>query len=172
MIQARDFPEVQRLSGEELSALLNDEAAFESFFNNLAVVRSQRALHADVQRENEEMAVANLSMKAEIEALKEEIGELDQVARAQRAELEAKLARRRELQERQSPAALYRLLQTATAQAEGDSDATADAFHQGAIDLKQFLTSYVEQRKLYHLRKQKLDAFYGRFGPGAGLPAP
>lgn len=44
-------------------------------------------------------AVANLSMKAEIEALKEEIGELDQVARAQRAELEAKLARRRELQE-------------------------------------------------------------------------
>jgi len=169
MMQSAEFPEVQSLTSDELLVLLSDETAFESFFASLAAVKHHQAINADIQRGNEEMAAANLSMKTEIKSLEEEITDLANVAQLQRQELDAKLARKQQLMERHSPEALHRLLSAATQQAEQLSDATADAFHAGRMDLKQFITDYTEQRRTFHLRREKLEAFYGRFGPGSAL---
>uniref|UniRef100_A0A7S4G6G0 VPS37 C-terminal domain-containing protein n=1 Tax=Eutreptiella gymnastica TaxID=73025 RepID=A0A7S4G6G0_9EUGL len=174
MAQNRDFPEVQTLGSDELKTLIDDDVAFEQFFNNLAIIKNRKALNEDVQRGNEDMATANLSMKAEIEALKEEITDLSNVARVQKAELDTKLARKQELMERHSPQVLLGRLTTAVAQAEEHSDATAEAFHQGSMKdeaaLKQFIQLYTDQRKQYHMRKLKLDGFVDMFGDGQGRP--
>jgi predicted RNase H-like nuclease (RuvC/YqgF family) len=149
--------EVERLSPEEIITLTNSDAAFEQFFYDLPVVKNRRALNDDIQKGNEEMAAANMTMKAEIERLKHEIADLTQIMQSQRGELNQKLAKKAEIMQRNSPAALVQKLNEAVQSTEASSDETADKFHKGEIDIKTFINNYTEQRTSYYARKLKKE---------------
>eukprot|EP01010_Urceolus_cornutus_P001323 NODE_1861_length_730_cov_167.491924_g1450_i0.p1 GENE.NODE_1861_length_730_cov_167.491924_g1450_i0~~NODE_1861_length_730_cov_167.491924_g1450_i0.p1 ORF type:complete len:169 (-),score=43.86 NODE_1861_length_730_cov_167.491924_g1450_i0:158-664(-) len=162
-----ELPEVQRLSVDELTDLLENQAKFEQFFNGLSVIQNRKALNADIQNGNEEMAATNLLMKGQIDSLKLEISELTSIISAQKNELDKKMALKAEIMKQNSPQVLYAKLKEATKQAEDESEKTSESFKKGEMDLKQFLKDYGDQRKLYHMRKQKLDGFYAKFGGAA-----
>eukprot|EP00906_Rhabdomonas_costata_P025178 RCo036064 len=161
--------EISRLSAEQVLLLSSDDSAFELFFNSLPDVKNRRALNDDIQRGNEELAAANLTMKSEIEKIKQDIADLSSVLEAQNHELQDKLHQQTQLKQRNSPEQLKQRLQEAVTQAEVTSDKTAEAFHEGKIDAKTFLTDYTEQRVLYHMRRAKLEHFDTNMAAG-GLP--
>jgi hypothetical protein len=57
-----------------------------------------------------------------------------------------------------SPDVLLNLLKSETKEIDKKSEANFDEFMDGNISLKSFLSSYLDQRVLYHTRAAKLEA--------------
>ena len=57
----------------------------------------------------------------------------------------------------QSPSALVGMLQSETRAIDSASEKESRVFLDGDMPLREFLSSYLEKRQLYHLRASKLE---------------
>jgi len=68
-----------------------------------------------------------------------------------------KFQRQHQIMQKYSPENLVRQLDGAAQEVEQQSDAIADSFLEGTISHQEFLKSYTEKRKLFHLRSAKKE---------------
>jgi len=153
-----NFPELESKTPSELSQMLNDETEFNKFFESLPAVQTMKKLRDDLRTANEELAKRNLSREAEIEALKRELASRQQVVSDKRFAFEQKAQRQQEVMKQFSTPALIEQLSNAAQEAELSSDATANKFLAGEIELKDFVKEFMDKRKLFHLRAAKKES--------------
>jgi ESCRT-I complex subunit VPS37 len=149
------FPELNKLTTEELEFLNNNVDRQQEFLNDLPPIKDQNKLLDDLIVQVEELAESNLSKQ---EQLKELRGNIDQ-----RIEEVTKLAFENErlhvkyqnLSDKYSPINIKQQLRSAAEKAELDCENIADSFLKGGIDVDNFINLYTKTRTLCQTRKTK-----------------
>ena len=161
---------LNRLTKDQLQELLNDELKFESFIRGLDQVKSLYNEKEMLMASNKSLAEYNLSQeprlksaKAGFDAKKAEIRDLAAKVKSLSAEVKSKSGQ-------YDNETLLALLQAAAAEAEETSDKTAEEFMQkkNIENMDEFLDSFIEQRKVSHLRRIKADKMKDLILNGAG----
>jgi len=111
--------------------------------------------------------------------------ELYEKARSLTDELETKRAQLESLSSRTSLDTTYALLQTASAEAEEESETISEQFLSGGMETDAFITKFVAQRTTAHLRRLKSEkmgelvssqrtrpSFNAPYPTGPGMPMP
>jgi len=152
------FPELDSKGVNELTLLLNDETEFAKFFENLPSVITSKKLREDLKSSNQELAQKILAKEAEVEKLRQEVAGKNDSIKEKRSTFELKLQRQQEVVKKFSTPALIDKLSEKAQEADEASEALAKQFHSGGMDHKEFIKTYMETRKLYHLRSAKRES--------------
>ncbi|KAM0753719.1 hypothetical protein T439DRAFT_322610 [Meredithblackwellia eburnea MCA 4105] len=154
---ARDFPDVANLSREDMTALLEDEAYFDAFFNCLPQSLAQHQSLEQRIKSNLAIAQKNEGLRPQLEALRTATGNLyNEVTelKARWAHLEAAQA---EVHRKFNPQTQMNRLRSATTAQEHLSESLANSFQNGDIDDETFARQYKDIRKVYHRRAVNLE---------------
>lgn len=159
-----------------MTLLLNDETEFAKFFENLPSVITSKKLRDDLKSSNQELARKPkiqlylflkqwpkktekiLAKEAEVEKLRQEVAGKNDSIKEKRSTFELKLQRQQEVVKKFSTPALIDKLSEKAQEADEASEALAKQFHSGGMDHKEFIKTYMETRKLYHLRSAKRES--------------
>ena len=107
---------------------------------------------------NVAQAEKNLMRKPEIDDLQRELHAMVAELSGLKRLYDEKLYIQKSALQKNSPQMLLGMLQTETKQLDGESEKKFDRFMDGEVPLKEFLSSYMDQRILYHTRAAKLEA--------------
>lgn len=149
---------LQVMSKEDLHQMFNDESMFDEYIKSLDQMKQLYSEKEMLLASNKSLAEYNLSQEPILQQKREALTEKHREA----IELMAKLKETKETIEQKSgkvkPDFLYSLLQVAHSEAERESDQLMEDLVDGKIqNIDEFLESFMEKRKIYHLRKVKLD---------------
>ncbi|TPX69231.1 hypothetical protein SpCBS45565_g02490 [Spizellomyces sp. 'palustris'] len=152
-----EFPEVDRLSLEELDDLLKNEEALGLFFEQMEHVKNMRQVHADLAVGNEALARRNLEKENEINALKSSLTEQIKLMRSQKNLFDENSKIREDELMRFGSDYITSKLRAALSQSDELSDSIATSFVEGKLGADDFLKQFRDVRKVYHLRAAKLE---------------
>jgi len=153
------FPELSTLGADQMERLVNDEAAFQGFFDSLPIVVTTKKIRDDMERSNESTARATLGHEQELATLKQEVQQLDDAIKQKKAKLDELTRRQKAIGERNSPAVVIFRLSTAAADADTKSQALSDKFARSEMTADAFRDEYFAERTKYHERIAKRDHF-------------
>ncbi|XP_043221873.1 vacuolar protein sorting-associated protein 37A-like [Amphibalanus amphitrite] len=157
-----DFPELSKLSQEELEALLGDEDRLEELVEGLPQVKPLLDdLQATMDRV-EKLVGDTLSAAPRLAERQQAVESSREAVRAELTRFEAGERRREQLAERYAPAHLERLLEIAAAEAEECSDRLAERLSAGEIDVDSFVKQFMHQRTLCHTRRAKQERLHAQ----------
>jgi len=149
---------IQGWDKDRLQELLNDEEKFDALIKGLSQIKSLRDEKEMLMASNRSLAEYNLSQEPVLKDMKSQLA--DKHREAMRTAEKVKNAKR-DLDDKSGnvePDTLLALLQTAHAEAEEASDSFADDFLNKRIDsVDEFLDTFLERRKLCHMRRIKVD---------------
>jgi ESCRT-I complex subunit VPS37 len=157
-----DYPmalsRLQVLSKDELHELFTNEAKFDDHIRSLEQMKQLYSEKEMLMTSNKSLAEYNLSQEPMLKQKREALTEKHRQA----IEMMSELRKTKEKIEAKSgkvkPDVLYSLLQVAQSEAERDSDALMDDLLSGKItNIDEFLEKFMEKRKVYHLRRVKLE---------------
>ncbi|XP_015784839.1 vacuolar protein sorting-associated protein 37C [Tetranychus urticae] len=153
---------IKHLSNDELKQLLNDESPttdikLEELIKDLPQVQNLEKKKELMLAENKSIAEYNLSKETAFRQLKQSLYESHQEALELKKTLERKKDKLDEYNRQTSLDITLALLQTASAQAEEESEDLASSFLSSKMNLDDFLKEYIEKRKLSHLRRIKTE---------------
>ncbi|KAL8277999.1 hypothetical protein RQP46_009631 [Phenoliferia psychrophenolica] len=154
---ARDFPQIAQMSREDMTALLEDDAYFDAFFNTMPEALPMHQAVEQRMRSNIAIAQKNEALRPNLEALRTEtanlFGEVNEL-KARWSHLEAAQA---DTQKRFSPGAQLNRLRSATSGQEHLSESLVSSFLDGGMDEESFVKQYKDIRKVYHRRAVNLE---------------
>ncbi|KHN83036.1 Vacuolar protein sorting-associated protein 37B [Toxocara canis] len=107
--------------------------------------------------QNKSLAEWNLSQEPKLEEAKKKLLNTYEQAVSVKAEVEELKAKLDSMSEQRSLDTSSALLQAATQSAEDDSEAIADRFMKGEIDVDQFIKEFIEKKTLAHMRRIKSE---------------
>jgi len=145
------------LTDDQLSKLMNDEAAFEEYFKNLPQIRKWEGEKDTLMATNKSLAEFNLTFEPKLKAGKAALMELYEQARGVTDELETKRAQLESLYSRTSLDTTHALLQTAAMEADEESEKLAEQFLDGSLDVDAFMNQFEPLRCKAHMRKLKTE---------------
>ncbi|CAL8073790.1 unnamed protein product [Orchesella dallaii] len=148
---------LQNLTDEQLKNLIEDETSFEEYFKNLSQIKKWEAEKDMLMASNKSLAEFNLTFEPKLQAGKATLMELYEQARGVTDELETKRAQLESLYSRTSLDTTHALLQTASMEAEEESDKLAEQFLAGSVDVETFVGQFEPLRCKAHMRKLKTE---------------
>jgi len=153
------FPQLETMQFDDLEHLLNDDDEFSMFFETLDQVKSMAAVRDDLVKNNEDTARKNLSFQNELEQKKNEVDVQQANLKEQRNLFDQQAKRQQEISKRFTPDALLGKLSESVNQAEQISEDITAKFLNKQMDVRDFIKTYMEKKKLYHLRAAKRERF-------------
>ncbi|KAI5116881.1 hypothetical protein M0805_000397 [Coniferiporia weirii] len=159
-----EFPELAKLSREDLEDMLNDPQYFQAIFHSLPQVKTMLQTQVELGMANEELARGNLAMQEQLYQLRAETKDAFDQARAMETRWREIEKEQREVYQRFSPQFLLMRLRHATTAQDDASEALASAFIQSSStpppghaesngkDVDAFVKEFKELRKTYHKR--------------------
>ncbi|XP_031574892.1 vacuolar protein sorting-associated protein 37A-like [Actinia tenebrosa] len=153
---SQEFPELNGLSLIELKELNDNKELLEEFVKSkLEPVKKLQVKKEDITKENELIARNNLSLQPKFEALKHSILTNHELQSSLTTEFAQRSQKQKYLSEIYSISSIHTNMELAAAEADQDSEAIADSFLNGEIKTDEFIQTYMEKRKLCHLRRAK-----------------
>ncbi|XP_059146204.1 vacuolar protein sorting-associated protein 37B-like [Physella acuta] len=159
MNEAAAISLLQHLDRTELQHLLDDEAKLKDLIDDLPQVKALQTEHDDLVASTKSLAEYNLTFEPKIENKKLCIASGYEKLSSIKSSFQETKATLNSLVDRQSLETKLALLQTETAKAEEESEELADKFCAGSIQTEEFLSQYLPQRTLAHLRRIKSERF-------------
>ncbi len=153
------FPELDKLSLDELSELTNDDKAFDKFFLAMPMPTMTAEIKEQTVASNIKQARANLAFKGRIEAQQAAVLQLRDEATKQWEVCRALEARHAAAQRQFDPLRLLTQLEASCSQVDDESEQLATELLNGELDLASFIKREIDLRKLYHLRKAKAERY-------------
>lgn len=151
------FPELDGMSTDELQKLSVDEAAFVALFTSLPICQQLDEMQSKLVDDNVALAQRNMSLRPELDLLKQQLAETHQELGRRKAEYDGLVAQERELAMQFSQGAIERQLDAAEKEALRRANDLADRFSKGQdTDVHKFSSEFREASKLAHMRKIKL----------------
>ena len=145
---------ISSAQNEELETLLNNDDRLNELVNDSQITKNLKQKCEEMENFNKDQAVTNLSLEPEIKILKEKLSELSQ----QQNELRDRyLNLQTKLGGVSSVDTIVAILQAAAAEKETISDNIKTNFYDGDVSIDEFMKQFVEERKLYQLRKIKSE---------------
>ncbi|CAO3664936.1 unnamed protein product [Rhizopus stolonifer] len=148
---------VLKLSQEEVEELLNNETAFDLFFQNTERIKNLKAFQEELRNGNEMLAHKNLSREEQLTNLRAEVASLDEKYKADKLEFDAKEKLQQEAFNRFSSSTVLTRLKASVYESEELSESVAQSFLDGNLNNESFVKQFREFRKVYHLRASKLE---------------
>ncbi|VDM45328.1 unnamed protein product [Toxocara canis] len=149
--------QVRNMSNEQLNALLSDNSKIDAIIENIPQVRTLPTEREMGLVQNKSLAEWNLSQEPKLEEAKKKLLNTYEQAVSVKAEVEELKAKLDSMSEQRSLDTSSALLQAATQSAEDDSEAIADRFMKGEIDVDQFIKEFIEKKTLAHMRRIKSE---------------
>ncbi|GAV07936.1 hypothetical protein RvY_17711-2 [Ramazzottius varieornatus] len=156
-----NFPEVNTMSNDELQALLDnsEDQALVDKITSAPVIASLRDEVKRLTELNHSIATENLARKPFLEQKKAAVLDKYSTAGEKRKEFDDLQRELEGLMRRHDPAVIQQKVRQAGAEAEAESEAIADDFVAGKMDVDSFLSKFLEKRKTVNLRKATDDVF-------------
>lgn len=154
-----DFPELDSLDREQLDRLLSDDLEFQAFCNKLDSVKSLVQMTTSVVDENAQIARQNLAKKSELTELYERAKELQDKLREKVEEFRLLEQKQDKLCNPVDSKKVTKDLTKAKKEAFDKSEQLADDWieNQGGAQVDEFLSKFLDIRKLHHVRAAKLE---------------
>jgi len=149
------FPQLENMQLDDLERLLNDDDEFYMFFETLDQVKSMQTIRDDLMKANEDTARKNLSFQQELEQKKSEVEILQANIKDQRNQFDQQAKRQQEISKRFTSEALLAKLTESINQSEQNAEDVTTKFLNKEIDSRDFIKTFSEKKKLYHLRAAK-----------------
>lgn len=148
---------LRNMSTTELQMMLNENELIETLVQELQQVKSAEAERKAMLESNKNLAESNLAKEPLLNELRVKVMEQQEEFKTLKQSLEAKKEKLDELTRQMSLDTTLALLQAAAAEAEEESEAFSENFLSGEIEAEAFLESYLNKRKLCHLRRVKAE---------------
>ncbi|XP_031828627.1 vacuolar protein sorting 37B [Nomia melanderi] len=145
------------LTNDELKELLNNDNKFEDIVKDIKQFKDLETEKEMLMASNRSLAEFNLSKQPELQDSKQTLKELSERGSSLCANVKEKLEELKEKSGTMSVDTALDLLQTAAAEIEEESEAIAEKFLAGSMEVDEFLEQFLSRRKLMHLRKVKVD---------------
>ncbi|KAG8179980.1 hypothetical protein JTE90_016353 [Oedothorax gibbosus] len=145
------------MSTTELQMLLNNDEMIETLVQELQQVKSAESDRNAMLESNKNLAEANLAQDPVLNDLRIKVMELNDELKEIKESLESKKHKLDDVTRQMSLDTTLALLQAAAAEAEEESEAFSENFLSGEMQIEAFLDSYLDKRKLTHLRRVKAE---------------
>ncbi|XP_030047300.1 vacuolar protein sorting-associated protein 37A isoform X1 [Microcaecilia unicolor] len=149
------FPELSELSVSQLSDMNDQEDVLLKQFVNLPQLKQVITDKDNLVQSIEELAKKNLQLEPVLETKRQAVLDKYEQLLHMKAAFEKKMQRQHELSESCSASALQVRLKIAAHEAEEESDAIAEDFLEGKVEIDDFLSSFMEKRMSCHCRRAK-----------------
>ncbi|KAI9104622.1 hypothetical protein DFS34DRAFT_682495 [Phlyctochytrium arcticum] len=161
---AADFPELDTLPLEAIEDMARNSIALDSYFEELEHVRNMRAVHADLVRNNEQLARRTLARESELNTLQSTLADQLALYRTQHQKFLETAHLREDAVTRFNPDYITSTLRALISRTDAECDALAASLVRGdGSSVEEFSRQYRELRKTYHLRAAKLER-WERYG--------
>ncbi|RZF35930.1 hypothetical protein LSTR_LSTR008500 [Laodelphax striatellus] len=154
-VQSTIFPELNSMSIDELKRLYSNIDRIDEFLESTQPVRDLDRTKDDLITKIEEVSKDNLSKEPVLDKLREEILERQDVFSNLKSQFEVLNAEYQKLADRFSPESICESLQAAVIKSDEKSEAVAEMFLEGEMDVDAFLVAYENSRTISHCRKTK-----------------
>ncbi|XP_029163187.1 vacuolar protein sorting-associated protein 37B [Nylanderia fulva] len=148
---------LSHLDNDELKELLNNDSKFEDIVKDIKQFKNLETEKEMLMASNRSLAEFNLSKQPELEEGKQMLKELSEQANQLCTSVKSKLDEMRDKSGTMTVDTALDLLQAAAAEIEEESEAIAEKFLAGDIEVDEFLDQFLSRRKFMHLRKVKVD---------------
>lgn len=148
---------LSHLNADELREVLNDDKKFEDMIKDLKEFKEIETEKEMLMASNRSLAEFNLAREPQLSSGKQRIQELSEDGERIYNSVEAKSKELMRKSGHHNVETTLALLQTAAAEIEEESEAIAEKFLDGDLDVEEFLDQFTPRRKLMHLRKVKAD---------------
>lgn len=148
---------VSHLNSDELKEMLNDETKFEELMKDIKQFKDLETEKEMIMASNRSLAEFNLAKEPQLEEGKQRLQELSTKGEALCQSVESKIAELRSKTADLSLDTTLALLQTSAAESEEESEAIAEKFLEGDLEIEGFLEQFSVRRRLMHLRRVKAD---------------
>jgi len=144
------FDQLEELPPSELEKLATDELALSEFFQKLDFCKTSQKRRDTLQKQNEELAGRNLKKLEEIEAKHRELEAGRQTYTEMHSVVSEELQRHDAKLQRRTPHAITAMLLEGAKEMESASESSASSVKSGQLDIHQFISQHVDERKQYH----------------------
>lgn len=148
---------LQPSSTEDLKKMLNEDDRLDDMVKELPQIRNVEVEKEMLMASNKSLAEFNLSREPRLRQARQRLIDSYQKASEDFRVIEGKKQQLEELARQTSLDTTLAILQTSAAQTEEETEATAEKFLEGNLDVEMFLEEFLPQRKLAHLRRVKVD---------------
>ncbi|KAG2205770.1 hypothetical protein INT47_003953 [Mucor saturninus] len=152
-----EYNAIAKLSPEEMEELLQNETAFDIFFETLDRVKNLKTFQEELRSGNELLAHKNLGREDQLLKLRSEVEYLDTIFKQEKLEFEKKEKIQNEAFNRFSSSTVLTRLKGGVYEQDELSEKVAQSFLEGNLDNETFVKQFREFRKVYHLRESKLE---------------
>ncbi|XP_044267870.1 vacuolar protein sorting-associated protein 37A isoform X2 [Tribolium madens] len=149
------FPELNKLSINELEFLNSNSDRQQEFLTDLPPIKEQNKLLDDLIAQVEELAESNLSKQEHLSEMRSEIEQKISEVTKLAFENERLHMKYQDMSDKYSPFNIKEQLRLAAEKAESECETIADSFLNGEIDVEKFVNLYTKSRSLCQARKTK-----------------
>ncbi|CAG9532079.1 unnamed protein product [Cercopithifilaria johnstoni] len=150
---------VRNMNYDQIGELLNDDGdkKIDDIIDNISQVRTLPTEREMGLVQNKSLAEWNLSQEPKIEEAKKQLRTTYEEAVKIKEEVMELKEKLNSLSEERSLDTSSALLQAAAQSADDESEAIADRYLSGEMEVDQFLKEFIEKKTLAHMRKIKSD---------------
>ena len=142
--------QLNELPPSELEKLASDEVALSEFFQKLDFCKTSRGRRDILSKQNVDLAASNVEKLQKVEAKRAQLEELRQQYSQMHAVAAAEMKAYKEQQQARSPEAIMEMLTAGAKEMESESERSASNMKMGQLDIRQFVSQHVDERKHYH----------------------
>lgn len=155
MPQSVAFPELNKLSNEELRQLAEDEDRLDEFLEKHSQIKDINLAIDDAIDWANKTAEANVAKEPELKELQYDVADKVQTVSTLKARYDQLIQRYNKLSEVFTPDHIKECLRKAADESHEESEKIAEDFLNRKIDVERFLSTYIECRKLGQARRTK-----------------
>lgn len=148
---------LSHLNAEELKELLNNDSRFDDVMKDVKQIKDLEAEKEVLMASNRSLAEFNLTKEPQLAEGKQHLQELSETGAALCQRIESKVSELKQHSGDMTLETTLALLQTAAAESEEESEAIAEKFLEGDLDIDSFLEQFTAKRKVMHVRRVKAD---------------
>jgi len=145
------LPELEQLSIDQMTALLNDQQQFAQFINTIESLTTNVNLRNDLLKTNAEEKEKKCSLQNELTSIENEIKEQNQKVEQLRSVYNEKTRIQESIMGKLSPQSLANTLTDKAQNLDDQCEDIGDKFTRGELSLEKFLSLYLKERKDHHL---------------------
>nr|CAD7205113.1 unnamed protein product [Timema douglasi]CAD7411632.1 unnamed protein product [Timema poppensis] len=148
---------LSHLNVEELKEMLNNDAKFDEMIKDVKQFKELETEKEMLMASNRSLAEFNLSKEPLLRNGKMQLKDLSQEGEKLYQSVEDKLSLIKQKTGNTNLETTLALIQTSAAESEENSEAIAEKFLDGDMELDSFLDQFITSRKVMHLRRVKSD---------------